>query len=158
MKNAGIWVKPVSPKGNQPWIFIGRADAEAPIFWPHDTKSQLTGKDPDAGPRRRGRQRMDGITDSMDMSLSKLQEIVKDREDWCTAVHGVTKSQTQLSDWITIGIWARQSCAETTDGASCKTIFPHLSIKLCDPQFEDEFYGWSQINSISWELDRNAES
>ena len=50
------------------------------------------------GRRRRGRQRMDGITDSMDMSLSKLQEIVKDREDWCTAVHGVTKSRTQLSD------------------------------------------------------------
>ena len=101
-------IKPVHPKGNQPWIFIGRTDAEAetPILWPLDVKSRLIGKDPDAGKdwrrRSRGRQRMrwlDGITDSIDMNLSKLQERVNDRGAWCAAVHGVTKSQTRQSNW-----------------------------------------------------------
>ena len=103
-------IKPVNPKGNQPWIFTGRTDAEAEtiILWPHDAKIQLTGKDSDAGKDERQKEKgvaeikwLDSITDSMDMNLSKVWEIVEDRGAWRATVHRITKRQTQLSDWTT---------------------------------------------------------
>ena len=90
-------IKPINLKGNQPWIFTGRSGAEAAILWPPDAKSQLIGKDPDAGKdckRKRGWQRtgwLDAITDSIAMNFSNVCEIVKDREAWCAAIHGGCK-------------------------------------------------------------------
>ena len=129
-------IQPVHSKGNQFWVFIGRTDAKAEILilWPPHVKSWLTGKNPDAGRvegrRRRGRQRtrwLDCITDSMNMGLGGLWELVMDREVWCTAIHGVTKSQTWLSDWTELN-W--------TDGEKTDTSWQKKSSNYLNSIFQ----------------------
>ena len=116
-------IKPVSPKGNQPWILIGRIAAEVLILWPPDAKNWLfSWKDPDAG--NDWKQEEKGMTEEEmverhhylnGVNLNKLQELVMNREAWCATFHGVTKTWTQLNNWTYRKFMRKTNIAKTTE-------------------------------------------
>ena len=109
-------IQPVHPKGDQSWVFIGRTEVEAetPILWPPHVKSWLIWKDPvagrDWGQEEKGmtEDEMDGVANSMNMSLSKLWELVVDREAWSAVVCGITKSRTWRSNWTELNSFHKE--------------------------------------------------
>ena len=152
--NCGVWedswesldckeIQPVHSKGNQSWMFIRRTDVEAetPILWPSDAKSWLIFKDPNAGKDWRQEEKgttEDDIMDSMDMSLSKLQELVTDTEAWRAVVYGVTKSRIRLSNWTELN-W--------TDRSE-KAMAPHSSTLAWKIPWTEEPGGLQSMGSL----------
>ena len=137
--------QPVNLQGDQPWILIGRTDAEAEalVFLSSDVNSWLTGKVPHAG-KEWGQKKMswgwdgwsDGITEAMDMNLGKLQEMVKDREAWCAAVHRVVKNRTWMGDWATTkatdasSIWTPYMNEHCQKKVKIKFVIGHLVLSF----------------------------
>ena len=164
-------IKPVNPKGNQPWILIGRidAEAEAPVLWSPDAKSRHTGKDPDAG-RDWGREKRvtedEMVRYSMDMNLSKLWKLGKDRGAWHAVVHGVAKSQTWLSNWTTavlflfyvLVLWCLWPWGILAPWPGIEPVPPVLEGKVLIKQFCKHiltwllrvFWGESSLRKLSW--------
>ena len=157
-------IQPVHPKGDKSWVFTGRTDAESetPMLCLPHAKSWLIGKDPDAG-RDWGQEEkgmtedemLNGIIDSMGMSLTKLWEFVMDREAWCAVIRGVTKSQTPLSDWTELnwidadvlkwpswstGKWGMSDLRNTLTLGNYQVCDRHLSYWMmsCSPCFNED--------------------
>ena len=139
-------IKPVNPKGNQSWIFTGRTDveAEAPILWPPDAKSQLIRKDPDAG-KDWGQEEKGTTEDEMvgwphwlsGHGFEQTQEILKDREAWRATVHGIAKSWTLLIDWMTI--WEKRIATLLLIQEIC---IEHLGTSNTDSNISKFLFSW----------------
>ena len=125
-------IKPVNPQGNQSWTFIGRTDAEVEtlILWSPDGKNWLIGKDSDAGKDWRWEEK--GMTEERWLDLwASSGEIVKDREAWCTAVHGVAKSQIWLNDWTELSSHPYMTTGKTIALTRQWTFVSNVSALIC---------------------------